>query len=716
MRTRFSIAAGLLAATALTVSACSAGVVDSQNSVGDPQPVDCQPTYPSSEQGTSSYYSVVVQLMNCQSSPIPLSVDVDSKAGKGSNLSAVGGVNASGTSVIWDNGSGTAEGTPTTVPAGNGQGGFGGLVGLTTVPYWNGQAGDSSGPYDSRLSKNNNLKPNFSGDWTIYGPSSMINLEVFTSLPWPYNPDYSQSSNPIQQPGSVATGTFLYRTQLGGGQIPIYTSSSSIENGYGSTPPDSSFVPGACWDPMVLKNGGNADSALPTPNPAPSPANLNVASDWSYQGSTTLGGTIPAVYWANTLAGNNFGQLAKSFNYPVVMLANGDVNTQGGLATDSSVPLRSPANQTRSVTPHYVKAYYRVMSGISCSGSSAKLNHAVVIGGDLSGINMAKASIKDVTFANSDLSGADLDSAVFGNSNLAYTNLSGANLYNTDLSGVNLTGANLSNLTHASYLSLANAQLLNTNLSGITPTQWQTMNLTGTQFCNTIEPGNTTPTNSDCNSLLRAQNTDWSNVTPGNSCVSNPSQTSDCIFVSLYNNTENTLGLGAASCSAGRTAQLNGSSAPAFVSPLDTARWSWEITPGQSADSSGNTISCDQTYANGANGKIQFRATSTGTSATLNADSGYCMSGGQCLPLSADGKTPVVVNVVPDTNRNSAGTGNYYNVVICDASQITPGTVSKNFPQGQCPTTAALPGSSGASPSSTPTSSAAVESKKGSQR
>lgn len=669
--------AAVLCASALVTSACSPGSVDDATVGGSP--VSCQPQFPSQEQGIASYYSVVMQLMNCQGQSVPLSIDLDTKAGTGTNLSSGGGINAVGTSVQWDNGSGTAQGPKSVVPAGNGQGGWGQMVGFTTVPYWNGKSATSPGPYDANTDANNNLKPNFSGTWTVYTPSSMLQFQVFTSLGWPYTPAYYMSANPQTQPGALATGVFLTRWQMGGGQIPIYTKNSSVA-GYGSTPPDSSFVPGTCWDPLVLLNGGDPDPALPTASPVPSPTNLYNPTDWSYQGYDP---GPPAVNWSFVPAGNDFPPLQNAFAAAPVMLANGDVATNG--EQDLQVPLRSSTNQDRSVTPHYVKAFYRVMANQQCSGSTANVTNSVAIGANLSQINLAFAHAGDATLANSDLSGANMAATTFigsSGTNFAYADLSDSSgtktmLAGANMQGANLTGANLSNATvysNPAGLDISNAKLLMTNLTGISASDWNNVVKAGTQFCGTILPGQTLPDNTNCDTLIKDQKADWSSIQPTN-C-----DPGSCVYVSLYNNSTRTLAQGASQCSEGQTQQVASQNAPSFIAPMDTARWSWQLTAGQKADQNKNVIDCQLTYANGASGKIQTHATSNGTTATFTADSGFCIAGGQCLPLSADNETPVVVNVNQDTTYTD---GTYYNIVVCDASAAT---------KGVCPTTAALPG------------------------
>lgn len=659
-------------AVAVLATAGCAQQLNSQDAIGagDP-PVSCQPQYPTTEKGISSYYSVVMQLMNCQSKAVPLLVDLDLKAGSGTNLQSAGGVNAVGSGIQWDNGSGTPQAPATSVPAGDGQGGYGAMVGFTTVPYWNGKDGAAPGPYDAEQDPDNqnSLLPNFSGNWTVYSPSSMLQMSVYTSLPWPYTPDYVDSP-----PGALGTGVFLSRTQLGGGQIPIFTQSSG--QGYGKSPADSSFVPSTCWDPLVLMNGADPDPAVPTATPQPSATDLGKPSDWSYLGFDS--GPPPA-NWNFTAAGNDFAPVNQLFSAPVVMLNSADLSTDDG--EYFKIPLRSTVNADRSTSAHYVKAYYRVMANQQCTGSTPNISDAVVIGGDLTGVNFAWLIAGDATFANSDLSGANLTGTSLFSSqgaNLAFTDLSDssgtpANLMGANFSGANLTGANLTN-AQVDNMNLSGAKLLMTNLTGIDQSDWNQVMQANTEFCQTTVPGTSTPDNSDCDSLIRNQDIDWTKI---DSAGCDPAS---CVFASVYNNSSVTLGQGFSQCLSGQARPDNGQQAPGFINPLDTAVLGWNLKAGQSPDTNNDVIDCGLTYANGANGKIQLRATSDGTTAKFAADGGFCVTGQNCLPKSADGKTPVVVDV---SKSSTVTTGSFYNVVVCDASVAT---------NGHCPTTAALPG------------------------
>lgn len=65
---------------------------------------------------------------------------------------------------------------------------------------------------------------------------------------------------------------------------------------------------------------------------------------------------------------------------------------------------------------------------------------------------------------------------------------------------------------------------------------------------------------------------------------------------------------------------------------------------------------------------------------SFKADGGFCVTPGACLPMSADNKTPLVVNVNQD---NTYPDGTFYNIVVCDASAAV---------KSVCPAKAALPG------------------------
>jgi hypothetical protein len=54
-------------------------------------PTVCQPAWPTNLTGIASYYSVVVQLQNCQSGDIPLSLDLGPYEGQGTSLAGAGG-------------------------------------------------------------------------------------------------------------------------------------------------------------------------------------------------------------------------------------------------------------------------------------------------------------------------------------------------------------------------------------------------------------------------------------------------------------------------------------------------------------------------------------------------------------------------------------------------------------------------------------------------
>lgn len=661
--------AGIALAVGMVASACSM-TSDSVAHDDPPAPVDCQPQFPKKLQGVSSYYAVVLQMMNCQSSDIPLMVDYDLQAGTGTSLKAVGGVDAQGTGVVWDNGSGTSQSPATSVPKGDGQGGYGKLVGFTTVPHWNGTRGDSPGPYDATTNKDKDrMDPNFSGSWTVYTPSSMLQFFVFTTTPWAYTPEYFDSDDPAKNPGELGTGVFLIRQQEGGGQIPIFTQSSDSQSSPSQSPPDSSFVPTTCWDPLVLVNGAE-------PNPAVGPASGFVnPSDWSYQI------TADSNTWTMTPAGNDYLPLSEEFpGAPPVMLTNGLVDTNGG--QDTEIALRNDRNASQSKSPHYVQAYYRVMANQKCSGSTSQIKNAVAIGADLSSIDFSFANAGGAVFANSSLSGANLTAATFvggEDGNLAYADLSDssgtpAKLSGAVLQGANLTGANLTN-AQVNKLDLNDAKLLSTNLSGISPDEWKTVLQGGTLYCHTILPGTTEPNDSNCDTLLKDQDTDWSHAGSAQ-CVPGT-----CVFVSLYNNSTRTLAKGFSQCLVGEDHAIEGQGGPAFIAPLETGKWGWEVKPGQDPeDKTKNVIHCGQTYANGAGGKIQVVAQTDGTTpATLTANDGACVTAGSCLPKSADGKTPLVV----DVEKESRVDGTFYDITVCDATASTA--------PGRCPTHAALP-------------------------
>lgn len=696
---RFGVTAGVLLTVALFASGCGSNVLvaGGQADVADPAPIDCLPPLavpvsPSQQDGIKSYYAVVMQLANCQAQDIPLSIDLDLNAGTGTSLKAAGGIDAVGTSVVWDNGTGTAQNGPQpTVPQGNGAGGYGPTVGFTTVPHWNGTRADSPGPYDASEGKDSHgnpaILPNFSGGWTVYGPSSAIELQVFTSLPWAYTPEYFESGNLSQDPGAIATGVMMVRTQLGdGAQIPIYLKSSG--QGYGSSPPADSFVPGACWDPLVLVDGGAPpQTGLSASSSSPSLSPVGVQTDWSFLGQDS---GPPPLQWWFTAAGNDFEPLSEQFPAaPPVLLGSAELDTDSG--DNAEIPLRSDTNSVQSLSPHYVKAYYRVMQNIKCSGSDQSAD-GVVIGGDLSGINFASAEAESAVFANTNLSGANLNSATFIGPisdrgrpevlNFAYSDLSDSSGTPTDLSSAslvnaNLTGAKLNNAIINSTLTLTGSSLLMTDLSGISVDDWNNnVSQANTKFCQTIQPGDTEPTNSDCDALIRDQDLPWNQVDTADCSAGS------CIFVSIYNNSTRTLARGFSQCLEGepRSFESDVPVEPAFISPLDTVSWRWGLQAGQDPDANKNLINCGITFANGASGKIRVTATSDDKTPKLTVDEGYCAKANACLPRSADGSTPVVVNVNQDTSRID---GSFYNIVVCDASAATNGT---------CPTTAALPG------------------------
>lgn len=661
---------GVLLAVGMVLGACSTGTnagngVD--NAAGPPAPVDCEPTYPPHLQGAQSYYAVVMQLMNCQSEDQPLMMDLDLRAGQGTSLKDIGGLDAVGTSVVWDNGSGAPQSPAAAVPKGDGQGGYGKMVGFTTVPRWNGKKGDSPGPYDATENDDKKtLDPNFFGNWTVYSPSSMLQLDVFTSMPWAYTPDYFQSDDPAKDPGALATGTFLTRSQLGGGQVPIFTKSS--QQGNGASPPESSFFPGTCWDPLVLMNGANPDPAVPSMSPIPKPTSLYNPSDWSFLIKDTNNS------WTATLAGNDYLPLSNVFASPAVMLTNGWVATNGG--QNQEIALRNDLNGDQSRLPHYVKAYYRVMKNQKCSGSTAEVKNAVAIGTDLSTMDFSFAKAGNAVFANSSLKDANLTATSFvgqQDASLAFADLTNANLAGAVLQEANLTGANLTG-ANAEKLNLTGAKLLMTNLSNVQ--NWDQVTQAGTLYCQTTPPGATEPDNSDCATLLKSQDADWDNVSTSD-CVP-----SSCGFVSVYNNTTRTLAKGFNQCLVGEERVINGQYAPAFIAPLDTAKWAWEIKPGQDPeDNDGkNVIHCGLTYANGVSGKIQLVAQTDGKNpVAMTAADGTCLQAGSCLPKSADGKTPVTVSV----SKESRADGTFYDVIICEADKAVAGV---------CPKDPALPG------------------------
>ena len=175
----------------------------------DPPEV-CQPTWPSSLSGISSYYSVVVQLQNCQAADIPLSLDIGPDEGTGTSLTGAGGVAATGAGLVWNAGTGTTSTTAVTaIPKGDGIGGVGSLVGFTTVPYWDGQLAASPGPYantqsaddtQSCYSNSDGSMQSMRGTWALYLPSATFEFDLQAPMPFPYVPQYYLDGRPARPP------------------------------------------------------------------------------------------------------------------------------------------------------------------------------------------------------------------------------------------------------------------------------------------------------------------------------------------------------------------------------------------------------------------------------------------------------------------------------------------------------------------------------------
>lgn len=633
-------------------------------------PTVCQPTWPTSLSGTQSYYSVVIQLQNCQAADIPLSIDLGPYEGQGTSLAGAGGVDAKGTSVLWSAGTGATSSTAVTaIPRGDGIGGVGALVGFTTVPYWDGTRGAAPGPYantiDTTDPTNQTNTPNIRGSWAVYLPSATFELDLQEPLPFPYLPQYEIDGQPPDSPGTLFTGILVTRSRPGGLQDPIFTTSSA--QGYGQSPPSSSFVPGNCYDPVSLVNGANAGYAT--------------TSNWSFRGIDENAKTFNF-----TPAGNDFVPFNDgSYQWPVLMLVSAFLDTndgaQGelGLRDDTNAGLETtgPAvNTATSTVPHYLQIAVRNVDGVDCSGSGKVFDIPVAIGADLGGINLASAQLPGAVLANSDLTGASLTqvslAAGTGDTqpNLSYADLSGTATTPTPAIGVNFEAAQLIG-TDLSDMTLTRADFQNTNLllADLQGSSVAQVNFGGARYCRTTLPDGSV-NNDDCSALLTPQ-TPW--TPPPDTAGCDPTT---CVFVSLYNNTTRTLARGLDWCVDGRFA--SSPEPPTWVAPLVTGQFQVAVDPQSSGSTT--TIKCGITFANGAAGKVRVVVDTTSGAVVPAIDSGTCFgaTSDACLPHAADGTSAIKLSST--TTQKDGAT--FVDVIACEPAAYTT----------TCPTTAALPG------------------------
>jgi hypothetical protein len=632
-------------------------------------PPPCQATWPTSLNGIPSYYSLVVQLQNCQAADIPLSIDMDADQGQGTSLSGVAGVDVKGSAVVWD--AGTSSGTVNldappvlTIPHGDGQGGVGQLVGFTTVPYWDGNCGGSPGPYANQNSNagtndpsctQNTGPPSIRGSWALYLPSATFEFDLVQALPFPYVPQYNDDGTPPQTPGAVFTGLLVTRNRPGGLQDPIFTKSSA--QGYGKSPDATTFVPGNCYDPVSLVNGANGGYLTP--------------SNWSFLG---LDDAMPTPHtWYFTPAGNDFAPLLAPpdgpYPFPVLMLVTGFEDTHGGTTNDMA--LRDTENSVTSTTPHYLQIAILNVDDVDCSGSDKVFDIPVAIGADLRGEVLTSAQLPGAVLANSDLTTARMNQTSFvagtGDTqpNLSYADLSGNSAAGADFEAALLIGADMRNM-NLIETGLKNTNLLLANLDGSTIDNPGT-NFGGAQFCHTTMP-NGSVNNTDCNTLLVPQ-APWQVETAECDPLT-------CVFVSLYNNTTRTLAQGLDWCVDG---QFVPPQAPTWIAPLVTGQYG--LGPASSSASTSTNIKCGITFANGAAGKIRVTVDTSSGSVVTTVDSGTCFGGSvaACLPRAFDGVTPVNISTHQYVNNNAT----FLDVIMCEPEAFTGGA---------CPTTAALPG------------------------
>lgn len=603
----------------------------------------CLPDFPQSNYGNSQYYSLYFQFRSCLTNDVPLSIDIGATEGRGVQFSGGTASGQKGSAVVWDLGDGKSAHPPmTTVPMGSGSG-YGETVGFMTLPFWDGLNPAPFGPCansiqpdkgtatpkaqnhcelsgdpqpDAQLMRVNDFK----GSWAVYLPTATIVADVINGVPYPYVAEFYHSSDPTSTPGAVATGTLLGRYLPGRSLIPFFTKGSAPyfnENGPPSqSPPGDSFIPTTCLDNLVVVNGENSSP--------------KTQSDWST--AINDGGHN----WNLTVS--NDGDQAPG----MLFLTSGWMPTAGG--QNSTIQLGDNINKQIAQRPHYFKAYLREVDGAAttgggCNGSESTVP-AAMIGGRMTGVNVAGATLPAALIANSSLTSPNFSGSHLtqdgGDPSLAFSRIvpdsNPVSMVEAQLPKVNLTGAIFGD-TDMTNATLKGARLFYADLSKVTGN----VDTTDTLLCHTYLPGDTTESNFDCGSLP-GQHT-WPKINISN-CK--PSQ---CGFVGIYNNTTRTLTKGLQRCEYGNPA--TNLQAPGVISPLDTAHFGFQ--PGTDPGVKGK-VNCVITYSNGPWGKVRIRVSNLSGSLSVTTDAGDCWlpDAGACLPKAAPAQLPQP-STSPDT-------------------------------------------------------------------
>lgn len=626
-------------AVALTVglfaTACSTAT-DSQ-SVARNAGGDCQPQFPAGSRQDLQFYALSVQLASCLPNNIPLSIDVGAPSGTGTPIGTGLAGQAKGAGIAWNPGTdpgNTSLGSPvTTIPKG-GDGGYGSLVGFTTLPSWNGltvQNGPcansvvaangqgSMGPTNMCMVNTDSLKTttdllqqqDFKGNWAIYLPTATLMGKVVAGVPFPYVPQYNQSPDPKTKPGAVGTGIALARFAPGRSEIPFFTEvTKPYGGGPAKSPSSSSFVPSTCADSLVVQNGANSD--------------YKAASNWSVKLSP--GGSNPYNVTINT----DFGNL---FEGSALLFPSGWLNTNGGKY--QTIPLGDATNKPLAQKPHQFQAALKELTDLQCDGST-KTNGIAMVGATVDGLSVGSSALASPLIANSSVGALRMKQAVAGSpaqfvfsqftnssgdvgSTFANANLGGANLTGALLDGVNLAGASLQKTT-LYYADLSKADDIDD------------ANMGGAKYCHTLLPSGWA--DDDCADMPGQQ--PWPTLAAG-SC-----HTADCAYVSVFNNTTRMLTKGLVSCDSGKFA--GDQPAPATIAPLETGRFGM-VSKGGPVDK--DNINCSLTYANGPWGKLQVSASNTAGFWNINAGPGFCAAAdsSSCLPKAAPTVLPKASSV-----------------------------------------------------------------------
>ncbi|MFA7264979.1 MAG: pentapeptide repeat-containing protein [Candidatus Nanopelagicales bacterium] len=618
-------------AAALTVGllATACGMTGSPEAAQEPDRnagTDCDVQFPGGLRQDLQYYALSFQLASCLPNDIPLSVDVGAPRGTGTPIGTGLDGQAKGAAIAWNMGTdgSMALGTPTTTIPKGGGGAYGSLVGFTTVPSWNGftaQLGPcansivaengqgSFGPGNfcevntsSIKSQTELLRRNdFKGSWAIYLPTATLLSQVETGVPFPYVPQYNQTTDPKTKPGAIGTGVALARFAPGRSLVPFFTEvTKPYGGGPAKSPSDASFIPSTCTDNLVVKNGSNND--------------YRSASNWSTK--MVPGGSNPYNVTINT-------DLSNAFAGSVLLFPSGWLNTSAGKY--QTIPLGDTINKPISQKPHQFQASLKELAALTCDGST-KTNGIAMVGATVDGLSVGASKLYSPLIANSSVGGLRMKQAVAeapaefvfsqfsdstggDTSTFANANLGGANLTGALLDGVNLSGASLQQ-TKLYYADLSKAE------------GFDDANVGNAKYCHTLLPDGWA--NDDCDDMPGQEK--WPDLAAG-SC-----HASDCFYTSVFNNTTRMMTRGLMTCDSGKFA--GDLQASQTIAPLETGRFGM-VTKGGAVDKA--NINCSLTYANGPWGKVQVNVSNTSGAWKADVGPGYCANSdaNQCLPKAA---------------------------------------------------------------------------------